>query len=112
MSEISAKLSADAAELVKERGLGELAFLPQQEKFGQAKRDTLPQQCRSCEVRFACNGGCPKDRIIKTKDGEAGLNYLCEGYFAMFKHLDAPMKRMAQLLREERSPAEIMREYA
>lgn len=97
---------------INSRGLGELAFLPQQEKFGQAKRDSLPQQCRQCEVRFACNGGCPKDRILTTKDGEAGLNYLCEGYFALFKHLDVPMQRMAQLLREERSPAEIMQEYS
>ncbi|HEY3288630.1 MAG TPA: anaerobic sulfatase maturase, partial [Anaerolineae bacterium] len=48
----------------------------QQHRFGQAKRDTLPQYCRDCEVRFVCNGGCPKDRILRTPSGEAGLNYL------------------------------------
>ena len=93
---------------LNQRNLGELAFLPQQQAFGNAKRDSLPRQCRECPVRFACNGGCPKDRIIKSRDGEAGLNYLCEGYFALFSHLDAPMKQMTQLLRAERSPAEIM----
>lgn len=96
---------------INQRTLGELAFLPQQQAFGNAKRDSLPRQCRECPMRFACNGGCPKDRIIKSRDGEAGLNYLCEGYFALFSHLDAPMKKMAQLLRAERSPAEIMKDY-
>jgi uncharacterized protein len=96
---------------INQRTLGELAFLPQQEAFGNAKRDSLPRQCRECPVRFACNGGCPKDRIIKSRDGEAGLNYLCEGYFALFSHLDTPMKQMAALLKAERSPTEIMQTW-
>jgi uncharacterized protein len=96
---------------IGQRQLGELAYLPQQQAFGNAKRDTLPRQCRECPVRFACNGGCPKDRIIKSRDGESGLNYLCDGYFALFSHLDAPMKHMAQLLRTEQSPAQIMKQY-
>lgn len=96
---------------INQRTLGELAFLPQQQAFGNAKRDSLPRQCRECPVRFACNGGCPKDRIIKSRDGEAGLNYLCEGYFALFSHLDGPMKTMAALLKANRSPTEIMQTW-
>jgi uncharacterized protein len=41
--------------------------------------DTLPAYCRSCSVRFACHGECPKNRFIETPDGEPGLNYLCAG---------------------------------
>ena len=82
-----------------------------QRRFGLAKRTTLPQYCLECEVRFACNGGCPKNRIIKTPQGESGLNYLCAGYKAFFNHIDRPMKRMAELIRMRRPPAQIMEEY-
>jgi uncharacterized protein len=81
---------------------------PQQRQFGLAKRDSLPGYCRSCEVRFVCNGGCPKDRTITTPDGEPGLNYLCDGYKMFFHHIDRPMKIMAGELAQRRPPANIM----
>jgi uncharacterized protein len=77
----------------------ELVESPRQRAFGQAKADTLPAYCRSCDVRFACNGGCPKDRFLTTPDGEPGLHYLCAGYQEFFRHVDEPMKVMAALLR-------------
>jgi len=79
--------------------LVQLVGLEKQVKFGDDKRDTLPRYCRECEVRFACHGECPKNRFIQTPDGEPGLNYLCAGYKAFFKHIDHPMKMMAELLR-------------
>jgi uncharacterized protein len=57
---------------------------------------------------FACNGGCPKDRFSATPDGEAGLNYLCAGYKRFFQHVDTPMRKMVDLLRQGRAPVEIM----
>jgi uncharacterized protein len=68
----------------------------------------LPAYCRACEVRFACHGGCPKNRFIETPTGEPGLNYLCAGYKIFFNHIDRPMRIMADLLRRQRAPAEIM----
>ena len=88
--------------------LNEIVVGKSQIEFGEAKRDTLPQYCLDCEVRFVCNGGCPKNRIICTPLGEAGLNYLCSGYRAFFNHIDDPMKYMAYLLREEKPPALVM----
>jgi uncharacterized protein len=79
-----------------------------QRQFGNAKRTTLPQYCRQCEVRFACHGGCPKNRFIHTPDGEPGLNYLCAGYKAFFNHIDKPMKMMIMLINMARPPADIM----
>jgi uncharacterized protein len=95
---------------ITEKPLAELVSSPQQRKFGLDKRDTLPRYCRECEVRFICNGGCPKDRILTTPDGEPGLNYLCEGFKAFFNHIDRPMKIMANLILHHRPPAEIMSE--
>jgi uncharacterized protein len=97
---------------IQERHLLELVSSPEQRKFGRDKRDTLPRYCLECDVRFACHGGCPKDRFVRTPDGEPGLNYLCPGYKVFFHHVDRPMKLMAGLLCEGRAPAEIMRLYA
>ncbi|MCA9934054.1 MAG: SPASM domain-containing protein, partial [Anaerolineales bacterium] len=86
----------------------ELVASEKQRQFGQDKMDSLPRYCRDCEVRFACHGGCPKNRFIHTPDGEPGLNYLCSGYKSFFNYVDRPMKMMVNLLRQRRAPAEIM----
>lgn len=86
----------------------EMIASEKQRQFGQAKFETLPPYCRNCEVRFACNGGCPKNRFIETPDGDPGLNYLCAGYKAFFTHIDRPMRLMAELLRQGRYADEIM----
>ena len=80
----------------------------QQRTFGMDKNDTLPKYCQDCDVRFACNGECPKHRFLKTPDGEPGLNYLCQGYKHYLKHIDPYMKVMADELRARRSPASVM----
>ena len=79
-----------------------------QRRFGSNKRDKLPRHCRECAVRFICNGGCPKDRVSDTPDGEPGLNFLCDGFKAFFTHIDQPMKTMATLIQQRRPPADIM----
>jgi uncharacterized protein len=93
---------------VKETPLRSLVSSEQQRRFGQAKFDTLPRYCKECPVLFACYGECPRNRFIETPDGEGGLNYLCAGYKKFFLHVDAPMKAMAQLVRQGRHADEIM----
>jgi uncharacterized protein len=88
--------------------VGELAASFEQRRFGDAKRDTLPDFCRRCDVRFACHGECPKNRFIETPDREPGLNYLCAGYRRFFGHIDPAMRFMASELAEERAPANVM----
>jgi uncharacterized protein len=88
--------------------LGELADSQMAVDFGNAKRDKLPQYCRDCSVRFACNGECPKHRFTWTPDGEWGLNYLCPSYKKFFKHIDPAMQIMADLYRAKRPPADVM----
>jgi uncharacterized protein len=93
---------------IMQQALGEMVESPQQIQFGQAKNDTLPSYCRQCDVRFACNGECPKHRFATTPDGEAGLNYLCAGYKKFFTHIDPYMQFMAAQLRQQRAPANVM----
>ncbi|MFV1989139.1 MAG: SPASM domain-containing protein, partial [Acidimicrobiales bacterium] len=92
---------------IAETPMIELVASEKQRKFGLAKREDLPEYCRSCDVRFACHGGCPKNRFIRTPDGEDGLNYLCAGYKSFFTHIDRPMRLMSQLLRQNRAPSEV-----
>jgi uncharacterized protein len=86
----------------------ELVVSEQQRKFGREKKDALPRYCRECAVLSICNGECPKNRFSKTPDGEPGLNYLCAGYKAFFKHADKPMRIMAELIRAKRPASEVM----
>lgn len=93
---------------IMNESLGAMVNSDQQRMFGQAKSETLPKYCRECEVRFACNGECPKHRFVTTPDGEGGLNYLCSGYKKFFNHVDPTMKKMAELMRSKTAPASIM----
>ena len=68
--------------------LGDLAFSAVQQKFGMDKRNTLPKQCRDCDYLRLCWGECPKNRLIRARDGQPGLNYLCTGLYRFYKHID------------------------
>lgn len=93
---------------ISEMSLAEMVDSEAQRRFGAAKLETLPVQCRQCDVRFACNGGCPKHRFLHTAAGEYGLNYLCAGYRTFFRFVDPYMRAMAQLLRQRRPASDIM----
>ncbi|HSJ71939.1 MAG TPA: anaerobic sulfatase maturase [Acidimicrobiia bacterium] len=92
---------------INETPMIELLASKQQVQFGLDKRDTLPAYCRGCEVKFACHGGCPRNRFTDTPDGEPGLNYLCAGYKIFFNHIDEPMRIMSSLLHQGRAPSEV-----
>lgn len=79
---------------IKEHTIMEMMYSDRQLKFGRDKFDTLPRQCKRCKWLFTCNGECPKNRLLKTVDGESGLNYLCEGYRMYFEHVAPFMERM------------------
>jgi len=80
---------------IKERSIASLAADPRMSAFGLAKRAALPRCCADCEVLAFCNGGCPKDRISRSADGEIGLNYLCPAYKRFFSHCKPELERLA-----------------
>ena len=86
---------------IKDQTLGKMAFSRPQVKFGMDKRNGLPQYCRDCEFLFACNGECPKNRIIRSPIGEPGLNYLCSGLKKYLKHIDPYMNDMVKQIKEQ-----------
>jgi len=96
---------------IRETSLVDLLESSAQRAFGQAKLDTLTRYCRDCEVKAMCNGGCPKNRFLKTPDDESGLNYLCAGYKRFFTHCQPFVSEVAaqwrrQTLKPQISPAQ------
>jgi len=92
---------------LNEKSLLTLMNSPFQQQFGRNKLDTLPAYCRKCEFLDLCNGECPKNRIVKTSDGEPGLNYLCHGFKMFYKHTEPYFDFMANELRNKRLPANV-----
>jgi len=86
---------------IRETRLVDLIESPTQRAFGQAKWDTLPRYCLQCEVLDLCNGGCPKDRILRTPEGEEGLNYLCAGFKRFFSHCRPFLNELSALREQE-----------
>ncbi len=93
---------------IMETPLIDLVASEKQTKFGRDKKETLPRYCRECEFLRVCHGECPKNRFVEAPGGGSGLNYLCAGYKAFFKHADRAMRIMADLLRQDRPASEVM----
>jgi len=79
-----------------------------QRLFGADKEMSMPAECETCEVKFACHGGCPKDRFVPSQDGQPPSNYLCEGYRRFYRYVDEPMRVMAALLAQDLPPSDVM----
>lgn len=93
---------------VREKTLVEMLYGKQQQEFSRLKHASLPRQCRECRYEFACHGECPKNRFMRDRYGEYGLNYLCEGYHRFFEHIAPYMDFMKHELDCQRPPAGIM----
>jgi len=93
---------------VLETPIGDLVRSEKQRAFGEAKATTLPTYCRQCDYLFACNGECPKNRILLAPDGVPGLNWLCAGLKHFFAHTDRRMRQMAGLIGQGKDAGEIM----
>jgi uncharacterized protein len=93
---------------INETHMIELVASPQMRQFGDNKRDLLTRQCQACDVRMLCNGGCPKDRFVASRDGEPGHNYLCEGLYHFFSHARPTMNIMANLVQRNQPAARVM----
>jgi uncharacterized protein len=92
---------------IKDKTLLTYMNSPEQKRFGQNKKDTLPAYCKKCEYLDLCFGECPKNRIIKTPDGEPGLNYLCAGFKKFYNHVEPYFDFMANEIRNNRAASNV-----
>ena len=93
---------------IRQQSLTTMLYGERQQQFGRNKSASLPRQCKECRFLFACHGECPKNRFLKDKYDEPGLNYLCKGYQQFFVHVAADMDFMKAELDAGRSPANLM----
>lgn len=89
----------------------EMMYGEKQREFARMKHERLPQQCRECPVEFACHGECPKNRFVRDRYGNPGLNYLCLGYRQFFEHVRPYMDFMKAELDAQRPPSNVMEHF-
>ena len=94
---------------IRNHSLIDMLYGKQQQEFSRLKHSSLPRQCKECDMEFACHGECPKNRFMKDKYGDSGLNYLCPGYYHYYQHVAPYMDYMKQELMSQRPPSNIMK---
>lgn len=94
---------------IRDHSLIDMLYGEQQQEFSRLKHSSLPRQCKECDMEFACHGECPKNRFMKDKYGDSGLNYLCPGYYHYYQHVVPYMDYMKQKLMAQRPPSNIMK---
>lgn len=94
---------------IRDHSLIDMLYGEQQQEFSRLKHSSLPRQCKECDMEFACHGECPKNRFMKDKYGDSGLNYLCPGYYHYYQHVAPYMDYMKQDLMSQRPPSNIMK---
>ena len=94
---------------IRDHSLIDMLYGEQQQEFSRLKHSSLPRQCKECDMEFACHGECPKNRFMKDKYGDSGLNYLCPGYYHYYQHVAPYMDYMKQELMAQCPPSNIMK---
>jgi uncharacterized protein len=87
--------------------LRDLAHLPVQLQFGDAKREKLATQCRTCQWLSVCGGGCPKDRT----PSENGVYALCGGLRRFYSYSQPAFKQLVTSANAGLAPGSIMEQF-
>lgn len=66
------------------------------------EKTAVSPDCQRCTVLRFCHGDCPKHR------DESGKSVLCAGYSAFIDYTAPHMRVMRDLIRQHRSPTELM----
>lgn len=90
---------------VTQNSLIDMLKKPDAQRFSRQKTQ-LSERCKQCDYRFACHGGCPKQRISLAA-GQAH-NVLCDGFLQIFRRLDPYLRYMARCIQHRTSPVQVM----
>ncbi len=71
-------------------------------RFRQLK-PALPSQCRDCQWRAVCQGGCPRNRVDRFEDTPSA-DYFCEAYQMFFAHAHSRMDQLRRRLATRHAP--------
>jgi uncharacterized protein len=58
----------------------------------------MPEECRVCESRTTCQGGCPNDKLV-LRGSSSGKSVMCE----VHKEIIPRLRRLEELKAVERS---------
>jgi uncharacterized protein len=94
---------------IRSKTITEMMLSPEQLRFGNDKKNKLPKTCLCCKYLSLCNGECPKNRFLHLPSEPNAMNYLCPGLKLFFEHTEPYMRFMANELKHERPPANIMK---
>ncbi len=83
--------------------LADVVYSPRQREFGGNKHQGLTEYCKRCPYLFACYGECPKNRFLKSPDGQPGHNYLCSGMKRFFAYADPYLRQIAAQVQRSRA---------
>ncbi|MFT4174586.1 MAG: anaerobic sulfatase maturase [Rhodocyclaceae bacterium] len=81
---------------IRERSLAEMVFSVEQLEFGLDKKNSLPSECRACRHLNLCWGECPRTRLLRTREGEGNLSYLCSGWKRFYDHAMPTLRQIAR----------------
>lgn len=59
-------------------------------------KGSLSIDCLNCDYKILCNGGCPKHRVVASKNFEY-KSYFCQGYKELFKNITPYLNAMRAL---------------
>jgi uncharacterized protein len=71
---------------IGDTSLADMVFSLKQLEFGLKKFNTLPSACRRCTYLNLCWGECPRTRLLRTREGDGNISYLCEGWKLFYAH--------------------------
>ncbi len=94
---------------LKTQPLLAVAHSPQRAELADVKLKQACSTCSTCDALPICNGFCTKNRFNNVPGCEHGHAYYCEGLKHYFNHVKPYMEFMADELKNNRPPANVMK---